>query len=263
MHDWIKLEPSQLSKLSLSERKLNSEPMLELKCLKDATCSLMLFKLRLDQEEEMSLLTKLSDLQRLQKMELLLPKKLNSLTDITTSEPLLLNKLLLKLTIKLEMVPLLLLFSLELYSKRVANLLPLEWTQWILEEEFNLVLIPLTLSLLLWVFQFKAKKPSKTSLLSQLMETHLSVIFSLESSIDSDKTELLLFKMEKLSKPKLNTSKVLDGIEVSSLHTLSLIPKLAKLNSISHWSFFPIKRSAVFNLSWNSWNMLNKTKDNS
>jgi len=49
-----------------------------------------------------------------------------------------------------------------------------------------------------------------------------------------DKTELLLFKMEKLSKPKLNTSKVLDGIEDSSPHTSSLIPKLAKLNSISH-----------------------------
>jgi len=100
--------------------------MLELKCSKDATCSLMPFKLLLDQEEEMSLLTKLSDHQRSLKMELLLPKKLNSLTDITTSVLLLLNKLLLKLTIKPEMVPLLLPFSLELFSRRVANLLPLE-----------------------------------------------------------------------------------------------------------------------------------------
>lgn len=100
--------------------------MLELKCSKDVTCLLMPFKLLLDQEEEMLLLTKLSDHQRLPKMELLLQEKLNSLTDITTSEPLLLNKSLLKLTIKLEMVPLLLPFSLELFSRRVANLLPLE-----------------------------------------------------------------------------------------------------------------------------------------
>merc|ERR1712127_1014500 len=102
------------------------EPMLELKCSKDVTCLLMPFKLLLDHEEEMLLLTKLSDHQRLPKMELLLQKKLNSLTDTTTSEPLLLNKSLLKLTIKLEMVPLLLPFSLELFSRKVANLSPLE-----------------------------------------------------------------------------------------------------------------------------------------
>jgi len=100
--------------------------MLELKCSKDAICSLMPFKSLLDQEEETSLLTKLSDPQRLPRMVLLLPKKLNSLTDITTSELLLLNKSLPKLTIKLEMVPLPPLFSPELSSRRVANLLPLE-----------------------------------------------------------------------------------------------------------------------------------------
>ena len=100
--------------------------MLELKCLKDVTCSLMLFQLLLDQEEEMSLLTRLSEHQRSPKMELLLPEISNSLTDITILELLLLNKLLLKLTIKLEMVPLLLPFSLELFSRRVANLSPLE-----------------------------------------------------------------------------------------------------------------------------------------
>lgn len=84
------------------------------------------------------------------------------------------------------------------------------------------------------MFQFKEKKPSKTLLLSQLTETLILVIFSPESSIDSDKTEPLLFKMEKLLKLKLNMSKVLSGIEDTSLHTSSLILKLAKLNSRTH-----------------------------
>jgi len=94
--------------------------------LKDVTCSLMPFQLLLDQEEEMSLLTRLSEHQRSPKMELLLPEISNSLTDITILELLLLNKLLLKLTIKLEMVPLLLPFLPELFLRRVANLLLLE-----------------------------------------------------------------------------------------------------------------------------------------
>jgi len=111
-------------------------------------------------------------------------------------------------------------------------------------------------------FQFRVKMKFKMSPLFQLMVMNISEEFSQVFSINLDITELSLFKMEKLSRQRLNTLRVSSGIEVIFLHTSSLTPRLQRLSTKTHSSFWPIKKSAMSNKFLSSWNMPVKTRDN-